>query len=229
MTNEITPTVKIGSMVKKVGIQGVRNEARERMRDVNPNEVPNRYAIGFDDSGSMSGQPITDAKKGVAGFLGSCTPTETSVAIYPFCASSQPLTSMYDVINAYVGGIHATGGTPLYTTMLKILNEVKVTRSILFSDGDPTDQLNGYGEELQRNDELAIAKAIELHVPFDTCYIGYGESRVLQEIAEKTGGIYLKFDTTMSFAKNLKYLSPRYVALLANADLKERIQRGETI
>ncbi len=229
MTNEITPTVKIGSMVKKVGIQGTRAAAAEKMRGVDANEVPNRYCIGFDDSGSMSGDPISDAKKGVAGFLGSCNPTETSVAIYPFCAAPQPLVVMYDVINAYVGGLKATGGTPLYTTMLRILNEVKVTRAILFSDGEPTDELNGYGEELRKNDELAIAKAIEMRVPFDTCYIGNGDSPVLKNIAEKTGGIYLKFDSTMSFAKNLKYLSPKYVALLANAELKERIQKGETI
>lgn len=229
MTNEITPTVKIKDMVKKVGIQGTREAAKQRMKDVDPNEVPNRYVIGFDDSGSMSGEAIGNAKKGVSGFLGSCTPTETSVAIYPFNAAPQPLVSMYDVINAYVGGLKATGGTPLYTTMIRILNEIKLTRAILFSDGEPTDELSGYGEELQKNDERAIAKAVEMHVPFDTCYIGHGDSPVLQHIAEATGGIYLKFDTTTSFAKNLKYLSPRYVALLANADLKERIQRGETI
>jgi hypothetical protein len=56
-----------------------------------------------------------------------------------------------------------------------------------------------------------------------------GDSPVLRRIAESTGGIYLRFDNTTSFAKNLKYLSPKYVALLANSELKERIQRGETI
>ena len=69
----------------------------------------------------------------------------------------------------------------------------------------------------------------EAHVPFDCVYIGYGDSVVLRGIAERTGGNYLHFDTSTVFAKQLKYLSPKYVALLSNADLKARVERGETI
>ena len=218
VSNELAPVVKMGSFIKRVGITGTRALAKERMAGVKPEECVNRYAIGFDDSGSMSGQPLADAKKAVAGFLSSCNPVETSVAIYPFNAKAQPLTVMYDVATAYTNGIPLGGGTPLYEVMNRILDEVKPTRAILFSDGEPGD-----------SEGTVIDKAREAHVPFDCVYIGYGDSAVLRGIAERTGGNYLHFDTSTVFAKQLKYLSPKYVALLSNADLKARVERGETI
>lgn len=211
--------VKMASFVKKVGIQGIRAQAKAALSEVKPETCPNRYAIGFDDSGSMGLTEISDAKKAVAGFLAACSPVETSVAIYPFNMTPKPLTIFYDIINAFVSGIKATGGTPLHEIMGKMMDNVpKITRGILFSDGSPTD-----------DEGDVIHKAQEAKIPFDTVYIGYGDSPILRSIAERTGGNYLKFDNTTSFAKNMKYLSPKYVALLSNADLKAKIQRGETI
>ena len=216
MTDSITPTVKIGSLIKKVGIQGSREESRKRMAEVKPEECANRYAIGYDDSGSMMGS-MQDAAKAVAGFLGACSPLETSVAIYPYNREAKGLTNIFDMVNAYVGGIAATGSTPLWSVLGKML-DTPITRAIIFSDGGPTDS---------ESDE--ITKAREKHIPVDTVYIGGGDSAILQDIAERTGGIYLRFDDTTTFAKQMKYLSPRYVALLSNADLKAKIQKGETI
>ncbi len=218
MSNELTPTVKISSMIKRTGIQGARATAKAAMAEVNPESCANRYVIGFDDSGSMSGDAIRDAHKAIAGFLGACSPLETSVAIYPYNAESKGLTNMFDVVNAYVNGIGATGSTPLWNILGRMLKEVNLTRAIIFSDGGPTDS---------ESDEIAIAR--EKQIPVDTCYIGFGESPVLKDIAERTGGIYLRFDDTITFSKQMKYFSPRYVALLSNADLKARIQKGETI
>jgi Mg-chelatase subunit ChlD len=232
MTEELSNVKKLG--VKRVGIQGVRAQAREAMREIKPEDCAFRFAIGFDDSGSMGTQPLADAKKAVAGFLGACTPTETSVAVVPFSGvdnigygvKAQPLTCMYDLINAYLGPVRATSGTPLYGTMKKILTDFNITRGILFSDGGSTDKTVDYEEEIE---EPAVQLAIEKKIPFDTVYIGGGSSPELKHIADVTGGVYLEFTDTSIFARQMKYLSPRYVALLANAELKAKVERGENI
>lgn len=237
--DKLAPTVKMGSFIKKVGIQGTRDAAKTALAEVKPETVANRYAIGFDDSGSMSGQPLSDAKKAVSGFLASCNPLDTSVAIFPFGAEPKPLSNLFDVVTAYTNGIKLAGSTPLYTTLTRMLEESDLTRGILFSDGEPTDEHDLYRiEEHPKGDSkydmtnvdlAAVNMARDKKIPIDTVFIGYGESKVLKYIAEATGGYYLKFDDTTSFAKNMKYLSPKYVALLANAEIKEKIQRGETI
>lgn len=236
MSEELNLTKKLG--VKRVGIQGVRAQAKEAMREIKPENCAFRFAIGFDDSGSMGVEPIADAKKAVAGFLGACTPTETSVAVVPFSGvdnpgrgvAAQPLTCMYDLINAYLGPVRATSGTPLYGTMKKMMEDFPITRGILFSDGSPTDETVGHwGDEEMSNEEPSVKLAIEKKIPFDTVYIGGGSSPVLRHIADVTGGIYLEFTDTSVFAKQMKYLSPRYVALLSNAELKAKVERGESI
>lgn len=235
MSDELSPVKKMG--VKRVGIQGVRAQAAEAMRLVDPAKCAYRFAIGFDDSGSMGTEPLKDAKKAVAGFLGSCNPTETSVAVVPFSgvesdrgAKAQPLTNQFDLINMYLGPIKATSSTPLYGTMKAMMENHDITRGILFSDGGSTDKtISGVGFDYEDStEEPAVKMAIEKKIPFDTVSIG-GPSAELEHIAKVTGGIYLEFTDTSVFAKSMKYLSPRYVALLANQELKEKIQRGETI
>jgi hypothetical protein len=146
---------------------------------------------------------------------------------------AQPLTCMYDLINAYLGPVRATSGTPLYGTMKKILTDFNITRGILFSDGGSTDKTLGtsYSDEIDElvQEEPAVMLAIEKKIPFDTVYIGGGTSPELKHIADITGGVYLEFTDTSIFAKQMKYLSPRYVALLANAELKAKVERGEQI
>lgn len=240
MEDKLAPSIKLG--VKRVGIQGARAQAKEMLRTVKPEECPNRYAIGFDDSGSM-GSSIQDAKRAVAGFLGSCNPVETSVAIVPFSGvegdgehgvKAQPLTNQYDLINAYLAPVKATSGTPLYGTMKVMMEKFPITRGVLFSDGSPTDGASrNWNDDDQdgtmKTEEDSVLLAIEKKIPFDCVYIGHGTSTVLKHIAKVTGGEYLEFTDTAVFAKQMKYLSPRYVALLANAELKEKIQRGENI
>ena len=244
MTDSLEITKKLG--VKRVGIQGIRYQAKEAMRELKPEECLYRFAIGFDDSGSMGTEPLRDAKRAVAGFLGNCVPQETSVAIVPFSGvdnpnhgiKAQPLTCLYDLINAYLGPIVATSGTPLYGTMKTMMTDFPITRGILFSDGGSTDktinQSYDYIQDTpqltgQAGEEPSVLLAIERKIPFDCVYIGGGSSPELKHIAEVTGGIYLEFTDTSIFAKQMKYLSPKYVALLSNAELKEKIQRGETI
>jgi Mg-chelatase subunit ChlD len=98
----------------------------------------NKLAIVFDDSGSMSGQPIKDAHSGVRGFTNQCIPTETSIAVYPLNDDPKPLTCNYDLLNMAVSGIRATGGTPLYAkTQVALNSSDSYDRLVIFSDGDP--------------------------------------------------------------------------------------------
>jgi len=233
---------------KRVGIQGLREKAREALKDVNPDTCAHRFAIGFDDSGSMGTEPIKDAKRAVAGFLGACDPKDTSCAIVPFSGVDNPhhgvkaqaLTNNYTIINAYLGPIRSTSSTPLYGTMDKILTDFKITRAILFSDGGSTDKTvsSNWGyhdpddpefpQDTTFQEEPAVIKAIEMKIPFDCVAIG-ADSEELKHIAKVTGGIYIHFTDTTVFAKNMKYLSPKYVALLSNAELKAKVERGDTI
>lgn len=216
MSDSLVKPITLG--VQKVGIHGARAEAKRQIANIDPTTCANRFAIGFDDSGSMAGETIRDAHKAVGAFLNHCNPAETSVAIYPFNAEKKALSCDYTLITMYVNGIEATGGTPLYETMVLILQE-SITRGILFSDGQPDHSCK----------DQAISKAKEKKVPFDTVYIGLGDSAELKYIAEATGGIYLRFSDASIFAKQMKYLSPKYVALLANPEIKARIERGESI
>lgn len=235
--NKIVKPVKMNQMFPKLGIRGVGDAVKAKLENIKIEELKNRLVIGFDDSGSMSGSSIADAKKAVNGFLASCNPTETAVGIYPFCKFAKPMTNDYDLVNMFVQGLPATGGTPIYTKMIEMLEKETMTRGILFSDGGATD--DNFDAEIWKEQKSiqeptrtfvqALQKALGKKVPFDTVYIGGGDSEELQAIAEITGGIYLKFDETTTFAKQMKYLSPKYIGLLANADIKARVERGESI
>src|ERR1700742_4359694 len=219
--NKLTEQRTLG--VKKVGIQGLRQQAVNAVKELDPTKCANRIGIGFDDSGSMGSEGMKLAKKAVEGFLQACTPQETSVCVFPYNADSQDsLVCIYDQINFYLGPIQSTGNTPLFSNTLEILTK-EITRAILFTDGHPD------YEDTANNKEKAILLAIERKIPFDCVYIGHGDNELLKEIAERTGGIYVHFDDTTTFSKQMKYLSPKYRALLMNADLKNRIQKGQTI
>jgi hypothetical protein len=51
----------------------------------------------------------------------------------------------------------------------------------------------------------------------------------MEEIAKLTGGIFVWFKDSTSLNHNLKYLAPRYRALLANADMKAKVEKGESL
>jgi hypothetical protein len=53
--------------------------------------------------------------------------------------------------------------------------------------------------------------------------------KILKELAEKTGGIFVHFKDSASLSSSLKYLSPGLRGLLSNPELKAKIERGEKI
>jgi hypothetical protein len=51
----------------------------------------------------------------------------------------------------------------------------------------------------------------------------------MKKIAELTNGTFIHFKDVSSLSGGLKYLAPRYRALLANPEIKAKIERGETV
>jgi hypothetical protein len=58
----------------------------------------------------------------------------------------------------------------------------------------------------------------EAGVPIDCVHIGSstGGESTLKEIAERTGGVFMKFTDVGNFAKNFKYLTPGYYGQLTS-------------
>lgn len=226
---KITTTKTAAEMLKPkmgMGISAKRRAINERLAEVKPEECLNRLGIVFDDSGSMCGKAINDAHAAVSNFLTSCSALETSVAVYPMNAECKTLTNNYTMITMYINGVDATGGTPLYRTLIKMLKEEKLTRGIVFSDGCPNND-----DSVYYKDE-AINAAKEKEIPIDTVFIGYKDSlgyNELKNLAEKTGGIFVWFEDSTSLNRSLKYLSPGLRGLLTNPDIKQRIEKGEVI
>jgi hypothetical protein len=237
--NKLTTTTKppIGGLKK--GIAANRAQAEYNLRSIDPTKVPNRLGLVLDDSGSMGTEGMENAHKAVKSFTLSCNSNDTSIAVYPLNAPSKPLSCDYDLINMYVGGIGSTGGTPVYSSLQDLIEKENITRAILFSDGSPTDsQLKGGGvdsyyspyDKEKAKKVIALYKGKELAI--DTIYIGQKDTpgyKEMEEIAKQTNGIFVHFQDTLSLSNSLKYLSPGFRGLLANPEIKARIERGEKI
>jgi hypothetical protein len=246
--SETNLTVKPKMPSFKKGIALAREQAENTISSIDPTKVPNRLGLVFDDSGSMGGKSIEDAHTAVKNFTNSCNFNDTSIAIYPLNKDKKPLTIDYDLLNLYVMGILADGGTPLYHKLLEMIENENMTRAVVFSDGSPTDsKLTGTCESWDSKPAAfaqdIITKYIEKKIPIDTIYIGYASDvtdvyedgskpagyREMEKIAELTGGIFIHFKDSTSLSNNLKYLAPRYRALLSNAELKSKVEKGESI
>lgn len=206
--------------IKKVGLAAKLEGAQSALMLDVPT-MTNRIGIIFDDSGSMAGKEINDAHDGIDAFVKNCNSADTALALYPLNMPSKSLTLDFADIALYGKNIPATGGTPLYSKLLQLINMEPITRAIAFSDGGPTDQ-----------EEDSIPAYIKKKIPIDTVYLGSSENDpgavVMKSIAERTGGIFLHFTDTSVFAKAFKYLTPAYRAMLTSGTIdKKKLERGE--
>lgn len=237
----------------KRGIMSNIAQAEKTIKESDPLSVPNRLGLVFDDSGSMrdtdfDGPKISNAHTAVKNFTTSCNFTDTSICLYPLNKEGKTLTLDYDLLNIFVMGITASGNTPLYTTLKKMIEKESITRAVVFSDGSPTDsKLLGDSENYFPRTEIAkdVVKIFQnKEISIDTIYIGSGHTMVdesedgmvrsqgyleMEELAKQTGGIFIYFKDSTSLSKNLKYLAPKYRALLMNEDLKRKISEGGTV
>lgn len=231
--NALEKSIKLP--IKKVGLAAKIHEAQKQGNEPgvmkNPMDCTHRLGLVFDDSGSMSGV-MDKAQSAVDTFLKNSNPNETAIAVYPLCTPPKSLICNFVAVYMYVMGLKATGGTPLYGTLLDMLEKEPITRAVAFSDGEPTDtyryvQSNDATPSNQNMEERTIEKYCAKKVPIDTIYVGYGEGTKLQTLSEKTGGIFLKFTDMESLKSGLKYLTPQFRGMLADPSVKEKLEKGE--
>lgn len=223
MTDENNKLSKlIRPNVSLTGVHAKLAQAKELNNNLDPKQATNRIGIVFDDSGSMAGDALAQAKKAVSAYLRSCNPTRDAVAVYPMTNKPKTLVNNWMLIDMFVNGIFELGSTPLYATLRQAVLNEPINHAIVFSDGIPDLSDRNHSEDV-----INLCK--EKKIKVDTCYIGSGESPELKMLAEKTGGIYLNFDNPNVFAQNMKYLAPTYRAMLANPEVKARIEKGEKL
>jgi hypothetical protein len=180
-------------------------------------------------SGNSRQAKIDLLKLALTGFLNQVNSDTTSVAIYTFPLRGgweHPEEDEVDQFGGFgpqgiayrlsfdktllqlaVQGLSAGGGTPMHSTMGKVIDELPLTRGIIISDGEA----NAPQAALDYARKYAASETI-----IDTVHIGGSSSgeRLLQEIASITGGVYIKFDNVDAFAKAFEYLTPEKRATL---------------
>ena len=196
-----------------------KEQARAVQDALTANTLPNRIALLLDISSSMAGSSIRNLQTAFTRFVGCIDFTNTSVAVrtFPYDKDynhgiSHPLSTQTQLINTWALALRAGGGTPMADALRCTLIEVPMTRALLISDGEATDNSSF---DIQNKICPEYRKA---GIPVDCVHIGTsidGES-TLQTIAELTGGIYIKFTDTDAFTKALKYLTPRFRAMLTS-------------
>lgn len=196
-------------------------------------DAKDRIAIIFDDSGSMRGQQLQDAKDGVIEFMRNCIPKQTACAIYPLNQETIRATTDLPLLSVAVTSLGDTGSTPLFETLKRALTSTdKFTRYIVFSDGEPN-----YNDKINHKDVcLELAKTAK--VPVDTVLLAtesneealkaYDEYKTLKEIADVTGGIFLVFRRgQVNFKTAFKYLAPSLRLMLTNETNKRALEAGK--
>lgn len=117
--------------------------------------------------------------------------------------------------------LRASGGTPMHSTMQKVLQEIPLTRGIIISDGeaDQPDTARMNAHDYTKSETIV-----------DCVHIGDSSSgeQLLQDIAKITGGIYIKFDNVQNFAKAFAFLTPEGRAtLILNAGAGATLEQKE--
>ena len=209
---------------RRIGLPGLHNrlkQAEKTQAALDPLTMQNRIGIMPDVSGSMSDlvqgkQKCDHLKDALQSFISACDFTNTSLAYESFGMGhgreiSVALCAQQGPLFAYAMGFGAHGGTPMDDAMAAMLNKNSITRGIIISDGCANNPAAAL--DWARNFKNA-------GVPCDTVHIGderQGEE-LLQQIAEITGGMFIKFKDVASFGKNFKYLAPAFRGLLLNAN-----------
>jgi len=161
-------------------------------------EIGINVALVIDRSGSMRGQPITDAKQAASTFVGLMQNRDQS-AIVSFSHqphTDHPFSNDINALKAAIATIEAAGGTAIYDALIHsvyLMNANMKNRAIiLLTDGADKDSYYSFQEALN----LLLSHEVR------TFTIGLGlnrnspEENNLKEIADKTGGLYFYSPTS---------------------------------
>ena len=211
---------KIGQKPALTGMQARLAAAKkaastEDAAGIGPETRTNRLALMLDCSGSMSGERIDSLKKATEGFLASLSlgpqgDTSVSCTTFPHLGPAcYPLTTEYQRALLACWQLDVLGCTPMHLALESVIESQPLTRGILMSDGHPDSEPAALE---------AARRFRSAEVPIDCVHISestFGEA-CLRQIAELTGGLFIKFTDVASFAKNFKYLSPALRPLMLN-------------
>lgn len=220
---------------------------------IDPSSVKERIRILGDDSGSMDSQ-FKNATRGIEEFLRNCIPNQTAVAVHWLNNSSSNFTEEeqsepYDTTKlttnlprlsrAVKETLANSGGTPLFTVLKGLFDfEPKLSRAVLFTDGQPTDfNIDFYcskQKEWLPSADIIIEIAVRMHIPIDCVFFGedtYHSQKpieLLKYISEKTGGFFMIFDPKkVDFGTAFKYLAPVNRMMLASESVRKEIESGK--
>jgi len=196
--------VKAGSLHARMAQQEVLKETASASL-ISVEQLPNQIAVMIDLSGSMAGEPVELLEKALQDFIAKSIPSTTAIAVESFPSGvSAPFSNDKLLMWTRFTSLRAGGGTPMADAMRRCLTDdsvSKMTRAIIISDGMP-DSVQGALDQAQQYKEKNIS--------IDTIHIGESSSgeRVLREIAELTGGIFVKFSDQTKFSQAFAYLLP---------------------
>lgn len=148
-------------------------------------------------------------KQAVDSYLTNCNASVNlvGVASFPEGAFSEP-TGDYSKLRSIVNELMPNGSTPMADAMGYCYETQTFSHGVLISDGCP-DNAEGV---------LELAKLYkEKRITCDAIHIGSDKSGegLMKQVAELTGGAYIKFTDVTSFAKSLSFLAPAKRGLLA--------------
>ena len=206
-----------------------RLKAAEILKDIAPKadplKMPNRLAIVADFSGSMNEpangyRSISDSEtrsktklqllqEAIQDFALRSNPSDTAIAVESFPAGFRiDLTCDTQEVYMRMMGTSVLGDTPMGSGLHNALDHHSPTRCMLISDGEATDGDSSFEAARRLKNKEIICDCV--HIGNSSS----GEKR-LQQIAEITGGMYMKFKDVASFSQNFHYLLPESRAAIA--------------
>lgn len=215
MTDKITKPTDPSFALQGTKLRATQTKFQQRVSQgsTDPLTLPHRLVLALDCSGSMGGRKIEHLKRASAQFIDKCNPNDTALGVDTFPKGfTAPITTINLSLKLMMDTVSAGGDTPLYDCLGRIITNLTPTRVVLVSDGAPTDS---------GSDELVIGQYIESKIPIDCVHIGDSSSgeEVLKSIAERTGGLYIKFTDTNALTSGLSYLTPGSRALLTSGQV----------
>jgi uncharacterized protein YegL len=228
--DKISNRIKIG--IRPAGGLHARLANAELLKETLPQldskSLPNRLVLMLDCSGSMAGESIRNLESASQNFIMQLNPDSTALALEAFPEGLHvDLSTDKGMLMLLATGLKAEGGTPL-ADCLRRMSKSDLTRGIIISDGEPTDMYRGWDSDVgiddkDRTDYSTLNSYIEKKTPLDTIHIGIGTQgeKVLQEIARRTGGTFLKFKDIKTLISKLHFLLPEQRHVLGLPEAKE--------
>lgn len=226
--NSITQPVRLGSKLNSFHQQVAAGAKQASVLNNTPSVSSfadmSTVVIFPDCSGSMAGDKIEMCREAVKTFLDNCFlgATKVGIATFPELVVIEPTHDLHTVRMRTLE-LQPIGSTPMHEPLDYAIDEWPLSHGIVISDGSPDDVKS----------VIEITKRYkDKNIKIDAVHIGedFGGEDLMKQLAQTTGGIYIKFKDINNFAQNFKFLTPKHrltlttsknpVALLGAAEVK---------